>query len=404
MIITKDNLDILNDKNIILGKKARYLLELYKISKGVIFDIPDFAIIPGNVLEEYNRKHQLTPKNTEQDAINFMRPNQKIVENYNLFVSDNYSELSTAFDITYSNFNPRIRTSICLDENHPDSFAGVNHTIDCEENDKRKFLYYAIPQAIAGLYKPYSNWYLSNKNLEKENRYASLMFSKFVANTYAGIAHISSHHADVVLGLNNITKSRNFSFNFTSSCNDIHEHKKLFNALKFIRNKMNEKEVEVEFLLKNDDSSQLNIMQIRGVQNNDSLLMSRELDEFLCNRQLINLLNKPNTSNELMKNLENIKNPSDFVFIINHENRKNIKFLDATSLIIELNKRYPNSPLFIIASFNDQPPSTHLMTAIREEKLINFKMLPETKSRLLLRHDLKLPMMRKLRENNERTI
>lgn len=404
MIITKDNLDILNDKNIILGKKARYLLELYKISKGVIFDIPDFAIIPGNVLEEYNRKHQLTPKNTEQDAINFMLPNQKIVENYNLFVSDNYSELSTAFDITYSNFNPRIRTSICLDENHPDSFAGVNHTIDCEENDKRKFLYYAIPQAIAGLYKPYSNWYLSNKNLEKENRYASLMFSKFVANTYAGIAHISSHHADVVLGLNNITKSRNFSFNFTSSCNDIHEHKKLFNALKFIRNKMNEKEIEVEFLLKNDDSSQLNIMQIRGVQNNNSLLMSRELDEFLCNRQLINLLNKPNTSNELMKNLENIKNPSDFVFIINHENRKNIKFLDATSLIIELNKRYPNSPLFIIASFNDQPPSTHLMTAIREEKLINFKMLPETKARLLLRHNLKLPMMRKLRENNARTI
>lgn len=105
-----------------------------------------------------------------------------------------------------------------------------------------------------------------------------------------------------------------------------------------------------------------------------------------------------------MKNLENIKNPSDFVFIINHENRKNIKFLDATSLIIELNKRYPNSPLFIITSFNNQPPSTHLMTAIREEKLINFKMLPETKSRLLLRHNLKLPMMRKLRENNERTI
>lgn len=393
MIITKENLNVINEESLALGKKAKYLLSLYNISKGMIFDIPDFAIIPGNAIQKYNKKISITDTNFS-DAINFMKPDQDIARQYNEFVYENYKDLSRAFELTRSDFNPRIRTSLCLDVNYKDSFAGVNHTIDCEDDSKDAFLFYAIPQAIAGVYKPYSNWYLKRRNLEHIDRSCSIMFSKFIPDTYAGIAHISLTEANVVLGLNSPEKADVLSFNFCNTQVNL-EHKRLFNALKFIRNKMAEKEIEVEFLLDNKDASKLNIMQIRGVENNENLSFLKDDKHYFFDHKLIDLQNRKNQLDELNSVFEKVSDPTNYFFIINHENRKNIKYLDATSLILKLNEKYPKSYINVLGCYESVMPSTHLMTALREDKNINFKITSQKNVRNLLNN----PIFNKLKAN-----
>ena len=106
MLITKDTLKNGFSASIKLGKKAKNLINLNFLSKEHGFNLPEFSIIPPNVVNKYNYINKISIKNVEHNFIDFMEIPKSVKDMYIDLYSSNKDVFNRAFDITNSEHNP----------------------------------------------------------------------------------------------------------------------------------------------------------------------------------------------------------------------------------------------------------------------------------------------------------
>ncbi len=188
-------------ENIKLGKKARDLIFLKRFAVEGGFRVPDFSIIPAETVSGILKRG--TPHGERETNIDFTSPQQlsdSMVAFFSSAVSGNITSFQEAFkSVSNKQGFPVLRSSLTLDEGKWESFAGVNYTACPGLKDEAEYLKAGLSKVLAGLYKPYSEWYLRRHDLASEDRAASIIFTEFIEAPTFGTFSISGSKLEIYI-------------------------------------------------------------------------------------------------------------------------------------------------------------------------------------------------------------
>lgn len=366
MLITKETLKNGFSDSIKLGKKAKNLIKLNFLSKKHGFNLPEFSIIPPNIVNKYNYINKISIKNVEHNFIDFMEIPKSVKDIYIDLYSSNKDVFNKAFDITNSEHKPLIRSSMHIDENSQFSFAGANFTYYSENRCAEEFLVDGISDSVAGLYKTYSEWYMARIGMYKEPRTPSIIMFKYIPDTFKGLAHASKDEIELYLGLDSPKHYEKHIIKRKIQQDKKFKHAKLVGIINSIFQDYKANNMEIEFRISNHNYDDIYMLQAREVYKHYNNLLTPH-------KNILNCCDLPQD----MNSLENIIYGVDLAnttFLINHE-QENKESLDASSLIMYLNMNMPNIKLSVVGVYNKNAPSTHLMTAINEGDYMDFSLI-----------------------------
>jgi hypothetical protein len=176
----------------LVGGKAHKLIALNWLAhQAGSFRIPRFCILPATLCETYDRERGGPPLVVYPSLPAPHALSEPVIAYY----EDFYSTYAMVFERWAKRIDPAgqpfLRSSLVVEHDDARSFAGVNYSLrPLALLPGQRFLSYALPRLLAGMYRPYTEWYLRRHELHKQNRSAAIMFSEFIEKKLIGIAYV----------------------------------------------------------------------------------------------------------------------------------------------------------------------------------------------------------------------
>lgn len=301
-IITPQNISNHNIDVTRLGRKAFNAIALKGTADRLGYKTPSFSIIPAEEIE-INWPILLADLTYDCNACAPFFLLESNLEKLAAIFAQNRDLFTRAFDVHEADAKfPVLRTSLVTELDGELSFAGINCTAypDSVEN-KDAFIRASVAEGYAGLFKPFTNWYLDRHGFSNQQRPATIGFFSFLDTTTQGTLVVDG----TGYFINHVDRNGNKSILLPEYLQDTNttEHeplKDLYNRCACLKREVGAT-YEVEYRL--SDNGELYLTQVRKTEDrhtNNTVPSGNLIDLSLVDKSV-----DPTTIIELLKNPDN---------------------------------------------------------------------------------------------------